>query len=99
VMRVAIAGKDDEQFLGDQETPPLQAAAGQAPTDSPAADAKPLTIPASTGPAAKATRQPSASTPSQPSLGAKPGAKPAVQAQPVPDKHPDTVKPALPNKT
>jgi penicillin-binding protein 1A len=99
VMRAAIAGKDDEQFLGDQETPPLQAAAGQAPANSVAANAKPLAIPASTGPAAKAPGQPSASSPSQPALVAKPVAKPVAPAQPLPEKHPDTVKPILPNKT
>ncbi len=33
VMREAIAGKDDEQFLGDEESPPLHQAAAEIPAN------------------------------------------------------------------
>ena len=104
VMRAAIAGKDDERFLGDQETPPLEKAAAQpstnsAPGNSAAATAKQLTIPASTGPAAKAPGHAPANPSSQPGAGAKPLAKPARPPLAAPDKHPATVKLALPDKT
>ena len=32
-MREAIAGKDDEQFLGDEESPPLHQAATEIPAN------------------------------------------------------------------
>jgi penicillin-binding protein 1A len=97
VMRVAIAGKDDEQFMGDQEAPadrktqPLQTA-GQSPAKPPAASAaaKPLAALAAAGPGPKPSAQPAtgptAKPPAQP-FPANPPAKPAINP---------SVKPALP---
>jgi penicillin-binding protein 1A len=100
VMRVAIAGKDDEQFIGDPETPALEKATGQAPvnstpTNSATASAKPVAIPASTGQSAKAPVHPLANPALQPGVGVKPPVKPALPAQqPTPGKHSTTTNPA-----
>jgi len=89
VMRVAIAGKDDEKFLGDQETPadektqPLQSAAAQPP-------AKPA-------PASAAAKPASASAAAKPA-SANAAAKPAsVSAAPKPAPTNTTPKPAPTN--
>jgi penicillin-binding protein 1A len=83
VMRVAIAGKDDEKFLGDQETPadektqPLQSAAAQSPAKP--APASAAARPAPTNAAAKPASTAAASKPSAPPGGSVPGAKPPAQ--------------------
>jgi penicillin-binding protein 1A len=83
VMKVAIAGKDDEQFLGEQEAPAdqksplLQAATPPAKPASPSAVAK---VPAAlvvTGTGAKPASQPAAKPPS-PLAATGPGTKPTA---------------------
>ena len=80
VMREAIAGKDDEQFLGDEEKPPLHRAALEIPARPHAALAPP----------AKAAIPP-ASAASKPGVKPALSAQPAAGA-PKPKGH---VKPAL----
>ena len=98
VMRVAIAGKDDEQFLGDQEAPaaektqPLQTAAAQPPARPASANA--VAKPAS----ASATAKPLAALAAT-GTGAKPPAqpapKPAAASLPQPPAINPSVKPAI----
>jgi penicillin-binding protein 1A len=104
VMRAAIAGKDDEQFMGDQEAPadrktqPLQTAAGAAAKPFAALAAagpgpKPSAQPA-TGPTAKPPAQPSpANPPAKPTINSS--VKPALPPQPAPAKPKTAVKPAM----
>jgi penicillin-binding protein 1A len=102
VMRVAIAGKDDEQFLGDQpDNPMLQAAAQPAKPGapkSPAASLKPVNA-NGTGKPPSTPANPSARPLAQPA--AKPVTrlvvKPALPTQPAPTKPTSTVKPTLVN--
>jgi penicillin-binding protein 1A len=102
VMRVAIAGKDDEQFLGDQpDNPMLQAAAQPAKPGAPqppAASLKPVSADG-TGKPSSTPASPSAKSPAPPA--AKPAAKlvvkPALQTQLAPTKPASTVKPTLVN--
>jgi penicillin-binding protein 1A len=86
VMRVAIAGKDEERFPGDEQTSQKQKAAVAVP-------AKPPANPAASGSVVK----PPAQTVSGVSP-TKPVVKPALPPQPVPAKPYATVRPALPGK-
>jgi penicillin-binding protein 1A len=110
VMRVAIAGKDDEQFLGDEKTPPLQKAAVEPPAKSAAANAagKPPIAPSAAGSPARPVKtkpliKPAAPPPS-PGKAAKPSVPPAAKPQGKPPVQPSAtaatsktpVKPALP---
>ena len=111
VMRVAIAGKDDEQFLGDEKAPPLQQATAQPPAKpgpAPAAGhplkpanasapVKPPTAPARPVPAAK-PQHPPAKPPAPPAAAARSLVKPALPPPPVVNKPAAIVKPALPGK-
>jgi penicillin-binding protein 1A len=97
VMRAAIAGKDDEQFLGDEEdgrqNPALENAAGSAPGDL--APGKPA--PASLAAAKPTTAVQSAASPA--ALRVKP-ALPAQLPAKQPPLHPALiVKPALGTST
>ncbi|MGA3081664.1 MAG: PBP1A family penicillin-binding protein [Terracidiphilus sp.] len=93
VMRVAIAGKDNEQFLGDEEdnatlkasAEPANLPVQPASTATGSATAKP---PAQ--PAAKAAALPVASTPT-----ARPQVNPALPPQPAPSKPQAIDKPTL----
>jgi penicillin-binding protein 1A len=89
VMRVAIAGKDDEQFLGDEKEGQAAKAAA-APPGKPAsvAAAKPPSKPVPPVPAPKPAAQPAA----------KPVVKPALSQPAAPARPAATVKPALPDK-
>jgi penicillin-binding protein 1A len=106
-MRAAIAGKDDEKFLGDQDDSAALKASAEAPaktqlaaasrTPAKAAPASPSgkTVPANPllkPPVAPASQLP-ATKPLQP--GSKPLVHPALPAQPVQAKPQGTVKPAL----
>jgi penicillin-binding protein 1A len=110
VMRAAIAGKDDEQFIGDQEAPadektqPLQTAAAQPPArPAPAnAAARPPTALAAASTSAKLPAQPAVKPIAVPSPQApannpsvKPQVKPALPPQPASAKPKTAVKPAL----
>ena len=98
VMRVAIAGKDDEKFLGDQETPadektqPLQSAAAQPPAKP--APASAAAKPASANAAAKPASVSAAPKPAPTNTTPKPAptnaaAKPAsTGAAPKPSAPP-----------
>jgi penicillin-binding protein 1A len=83
VMKVAIAGKDDEQFIGDQEAPssqknpPLQAAA--LPPAKPAS-ANAVAKLANASGAAKPASASAAPKPPSPSVATGAGAKPLVPA-------------------
>jgi penicillin-binding protein 1A len=90
VMRVAIAGKDDERFPGDEQAGQKLKAAMESSNKSatpPAAGlpAKPINVPAAVKPAAKPATQPSE----------KSVVKPALPLQPAPAKPGATVQPAL----
>jgi penicillin-binding protein 1A len=101
VMREAIAGKDDEQFLGDEESPPLHQAAAEIPANhgiglsrrgenpSPAAGSPVRTR------VAPALSVPATVPPDQTAV--KPRVKPALRTQPTPApaKATGAVKPAL----
>jgi len=110
VMRAAIAGKDEEQFIGDQEAPadektqPPQTAAAQPPARPVPANAaaRPPTALAATGTGAKLPAQPAvkAAVPPLPRPPAnnpsvKPQVKPALPPQPASAKPKAGVKPAL----
>jgi penicillin-binding protein 1A len=89
VMREAIAGKDDEQFLGDEESPPLHRTALAPPARPDNAIAPVRThVPA-------ALQSPAVIPPPKPAV--KPRVKPALHAQPAPraPRPAGTVKPAL----
>ena len=103
VMKQAIVGKDDEQFLGDDKpAPALDKAAIASPPKllktaavlKPAASPSPAAIAAKPSPKPKplstAPIQPASSAPKQPQV------KPALSAQPAPAEPALTVKPALP---
>ena len=99
VMREAIAGKDDEQFLGDEETTPLYRAAAKTPANPGVGLIRRSGNP---GPAAGSTVRtrvapalpsPTAIPPAQPAV--KPRVKPALPAQPAPARRAAPVKPAL----
>jgi penicillin-binding protein 1A len=112
VMRVAIAGKDDERFLGDEKTPPLQKAAVEPPAKPASANAAgkpPIAPPAAGSPAhppvkAKPFIKPAAPPSSSPGKAAKPSVPPAAKPQGKPPVQPSAtaatsktpVKPALP---
>ena len=104
VMKAAIAGKDDEQFMGDQEAPadeksqPPQTAQPPARPPSASAATQPPAPLAGTGTGAKPPAQPAAKPPAP--SAAKPAAKPSP---PPPATNPpakpasnSSVKPALP---
>ncbi|MGA2672459.1 MAG: PBP1A family penicillin-binding protein [Terracidiphilus sp.] len=114
VMRVAIAGKDDEQFLGDEKTPPLQKAAVEPPAKSapppaaghplkPANASAPVKPPATSArpiPMAKPPTQPASKPPVQPAAApARPRVKPALPPPPASSKSTAIVKPALLDNT
>jgi penicillin-binding protein 1A len=86
VMRVAIAGKDDEKFLGDQETPadektrPLQSAAALPPAKPAPANAVPK--PPAINPSVKPARP--GEPPPPASANPKAAAKPALVTLPQP---------------
>jgi penicillin-binding protein 1A len=111
VMKVAIAGKDSEKFLGDKPDNPTQMAAATSAANpgTPATakglspGAKPAAQPAS-GAAAKLTKTSGPAKTPVPATGAKPVALPAAKPQVKPAAPPDSskgtvktqVKPALP---
>jgi penicillin-binding protein 1A len=100
VMKAAIAGKDDEQFIGDQEAPsdqknqPLQTAAAPPPQAAPPparpSSASPATNPASPLAAAGTGAKPPASSVVKPAI--KPSPQPPAANPPAKPQ----VKPALP---
>ena len=103
VMRQAIIGKDNEQFLGDAtdnstlkasaELPAKPGSVSQPVTAVKAnGPAKPLATPASSGAATKPPPQPATV---HPAAGAKPVVRPALPPQPAPAKPAGTVKPAM----
>ena len=105
VMKVAIAGKDGEQFLGDQQTPPLERAAVQPPANGAAAKA-PMLSPTSAstakpGKAIALVTQAAAPVPTGPHAkaaaesAAKPQVKSALSSRPAPARPQPAVKPAL----
>jgi penicillin-binding protein 1A len=71
VMRQAIAGKENERFLGEVDNPMVKAAA-ETPAKAGTASA-----------AGKPPTQPAAKPPVQPAAGSKPMAKPASTSPPV----------------
>ncbi|MGA2632740.1 MAG: PBP1A family penicillin-binding protein [Terracidiphilus sp.] len=87
VMREAIVGKDDEQFLGDEESPPLSRAASEVPAkpgtgmSRKAANPAPATGTTIRTRVAPALPIPAAAPPAQPAV--KPRVKPALPPQPV----------------
>jgi penicillin-binding protein 1A len=93
VMRTAIVGKDDEQFLGDEKETPMLKAAAAAP--GPAKTNVAVTMrPVVKSPpqlAVRMTAQPTAGI-----AGAKLRVKPALSSQPVPAKPASRVQPAFP---
>jgi penicillin-binding protein 1A len=103
VMRQAIAGKDDEQFLGDQQdSQPLKAATKPLTKPSPppavASSAEPmkasalvkrLATPVTTSPTSK---QPAAKSPAQPTFTSRPQIRPALPPQTASGKPGITVK-------
>jgi penicillin-binding protein 1A len=102
VMRVAIAGKDDERFPGDEQTGQKLKAAVEAP-------AKPVTPPAAGTPTKPVNANPAvkpAGAPAVASPGAKPTTqpvtkpqvKPALPPEAAPAKPDASVQPALPGK-
>ena len=93
VMRTAITGKDDEQFLGDEkETPMLKAAAATPrPAKSDVAATARSVVKSPPQLAVKMTVQPTAGIP-----GARLRVKPALSSQPAPAKPASRVKPAFP---
>jgi penicillin-binding protein 1A len=90
VMKAAIAGKDDEQFIGDQEAPsdqknqPLKTAAAPPPQTAP---------PPARPPSANATTKPASAGTAAPRPGPAPAAKPLASPTAKPQ-----VKPALPTE-
>jgi penicillin-binding protein 1A len=112
VIRAAIAGKDNEQFLGDEtETQTLKASAAPpakpgTPTVANATGkavkyngtALPPTPPASSKPAAKPAAQATAKPSVQPAAGTNPLVKPALPPPPAQAKSAIFVKPALSGK-
>jgi penicillin-binding protein 1A len=106
VMRQAILGKENEQFLGDTadnstlkasaELPGKQVAAGSSALAVKAdVPSKPLATPASAAAAPKPPAQPTGRSSAQPAAGAKPLVKPALPPQPASAKPAGTVKPAM----
>jgi penicillin-binding protein 1A len=106
VMKVAIAGKDDEKFLGDQDIPQLDKAAAQPPA-KPGAPSAPAATPAPANAAAKRpTLAPPAgsqaklvkigaivkppATPPAPIPAAKPSPQPTPKPSPQPAPKPST---------
>jgi penicillin-binding protein 1A len=86
VMRQAIAGKDNERFLGDETDDSTLKAAAEPPAKPGTAGAPVVAV------KANLPAKPSA----QPAAGAKPVVRPALPPQPAPAKIAGTVKPALP---
>jgi penicillin-binding protein 1A len=108
LMRAAIAGKDDEKFLGDEPDdsslkasaePPAKPGAVASPVNlvKPNAPAGALTAPASPVPTARPLAQP-AKPSAAPTAGARPLVKPALSPQYAPAKPAAAVKPAMPAK-
>jgi len=100
-MRAAIAGKDNELFLGDEKESPLLEAAAKPPAKpAPPAAAPVKAVKAAPKPPVP---QPPASPAAQPApvqtAAAKPLMKPVQPAPPAPAKPEAAVKPALPEKT
>jgi penicillin-binding protein 1A len=97
VMRVAIAGKDDEKFLGDEKENPALKASVETPARAAksSAPAKPHKPPFSSGPAVKPAMHAAAKPAVQPAAGASPRVKPALPPQPVPARPTGRVRPAL----
>jgi len=101
VMKVAIAGKDNEKFLGDQpDTAAQKAAAALAAKAGTPATAKPPTLleakAASSG--AKPAAQPASGSTAKPvktNTAAKPPTTPAAAAKPVATPTKPTLKPAV----
>lgn len=79
VMKVAIAGKDDEQFPGDLEQAPLLQASAATPA-KPLAPAVPVIAPAqSSMPAAQLVAKPATKSPQSPIPAAQSAAEPAAR--------------------
>jgi penicillin-binding protein 1A len=104
VIKAAIAGKDDEQFMGDQETPadaknqppqtakPLQAAQPPAQPAPANAAAKPASAGATSRPASVNSAQTSA-PPAASAPGAKPPAPPTAKPAAKPSPQPPAANP------
>ncbi|MGP8269007.1 MAG: penicillin-binding protein 1A [Terracidiphilus sp.] len=96
VMREAIVGKDDEQFLGDEESPPLHQAATEIPANPGVGPNRRNPASATGSPVrmrvAPALPVPAAALPAQPAI--KPRVKPALPAQPAPARLAAPVKAA-----
>jgi len=94
VMREAIAGKENEQFLGDEQDPSLLKVAVEPPANPGATAAPPaVTVKASTP--AKPPALPVPKPTVQPAVAAKPAIKPSLPPQPASIKPAGAVKPAL----
>jgi penicillin-binding protein 1A len=93
-MRAAIAGKDDEKFLGDEAESAMLNASAQPPT-RPVASTMPLTTPAATASAVRTPMQPASKPTVQPTAGARTLVRSALTSQPAPARPAGTVKPAL----
>ncbi len=92
-MRQAIAGKDNEQFLGDEADNSMLKASAQTLAKPEAASAP--VAPAKAIAPAKPPALPAAKPQVQPAEGAKPLVRPALPSQPAPAKPVGAVKPAL----
>jgi penicillin-binding protein 1A len=97
VMREAIAGKDDEQFLGDEESPPLHRAAAEIPAKPgiglPRRSANPAPTTSSTVRMHVAPALPAQAVapPAKPAV--KPRVRPALPVQPAPARSAGAVRP------
>jgi penicillin-binding protein 1A len=97
VMRQAIAGKDNEQFPGDEKSAPLLNASATPPAKpgvSPLATPAKLANASAPKPPMQSTAKPSAA-PAKTVLAAKPLVRPALPPPPAPAKAATKIKPAL----
>jgi len=103
VMRTAIAGKDNEQFLGDEKAPEKQVGGQAQPTETAAKPAAPSPASPAAKPAAKPASLPINGSPAekpQTKTQIKPAlpppiapALPAARVKPAPDQSPGPAKP------
>jgi len=110
VMKVAIAGKDDEKFLGDQDTTPLnnEAKAATQPPIKPGAPnaaakpgatnavAKPASLTPTAGSQSKLVKTGATAKPPTTPPAPIPAAKPQAQPPPSPSTQPTATTPARP---
>jgi penicillin-binding protein 1A len=88
-MRAAIAGKDNEKFLGDE-------AVNSTAEQKLVAVARPAATPSASS--ARMPAKPAAPGAVQPTAGSRLQVRPALPAQPLPTKPSGSVKPALPSR-